>query len=226
MQLIYPSKNLLKTVFFTCMCILISLSLFSQASAVNIIVDLEWKVCVGDSKTYTVSELFEEADIDGNGDPATVKKTIIDIDNNTVEVVLMEGSTLTVEVIALNESAFIQVTYNKNVTAKTRLDTGIFLQKTTEDRAYWEQVAKENSGCRVNGDLFTLKQTINGIDSVKKYNMTSGWLEYSHQSYEASVEEFSALNYQANTASFDLLFSFLGILILAIIVRNKMSSRK
>ncbi|MHA2253766.1 MAG: hypothetical protein ACXAD7_25625 [Candidatus Kariarchaeaceae archaeon] len=208
------------------MCILISFSLFSQASAVNVDVDLEWKVSVGNSKTYTVSELFEEADLDGNGDPTTVKKTVIDINNNTVEVVLMKGSTLTVEVIALNKSAFIQVTYNKNVTAKTRLDTGIFLQKTTEDWAYWEQVAKENSGCKVNGDLFILKQTINGIDSVKKYNMTSGWLEYSHQSHEASVSEFSAIEYQANTTSYDLLFSLLSIPFLAIITRKMMSYRK
>ena len=51
--------------------------------------------------------------------------------------------------------------------------------------------------------------------------MTSGWLEYSHKSYDDAVEEISALEYQTKHVSSDLVFSFLGFLILASIVRTK-----
>jgi hypothetical protein len=221
MQLIYPHKNVFKTVILTVISILICFSLFLQGLAIPNSVDLEWKVSIGDSKTYFISNLYEKADYDGNGNPSTVLANVIDTNNNSVKVVLMKGSTITVEVIDLNESALIQISYNNNVTIKPHLDDGNFLQKATIDRSYWEQVAKENTGCSVSGELFTLKQTSSGVDSIKKYNMTSGWLEYSHKSYDDNVEEFSALDYQAKQVSFDLVFSFLGILILVAIARNK-----
>ncbi|MHA2175519.1 MAG: hypothetical protein ACXABI_11875 [Candidatus Hodarchaeales archaeon] len=223
MRLIYPFKNLLKTVVFTSICILIGLSLFLQSSNATVLVDLEWKVNVGDSKTYIISKLCEEADYDGNGDPTTILTLITDINKESVEILLMEGSTFTVEIISLNDSALIQITYNGNITTQPQLDKGRFIEKTTEEQGYWEQVAKDNPGCSTSGDLFTLEQTINDIDSVRKYNMTSGWLEYSHRSYDDAFEEFSGLDFKpiSEHADFSFLFSFLGILVLGTLIRIK-----
>ena len=223
MQLIYPPKNVLKIIVFTVVCVLISFSFFLQGSVGVTSVNLEWKVNVGDSKTFILADFYEEADYDGNGDPSSFLKVITTIDNSSVEVLLKKGSTFTIEVLNLNESALIQITYNQNVTSKSILDTGNFLQKTTEDFSYWKQIAKENAGCSTNGDFFTLKQTINGIDSVKKYNMSSGWLEYSHQSYGIAVEEFSSLEYRfiKSSSGFEFLLGFIALFVLIPLLRNK-----
>lgn len=223
MQLIYTPKNLLKTIVFTIVCVLIGFSFFLQGSVGVTSVNLEWKVNVGDSKTFIVAELYEEADYDGNGDPSSVLNVITTIDNSSVEVLLKKGSTFTIEVLNLNESALIQITYNQNVTSKPMLDSGKYLQKTTDDFSYWQQIAKDNAGCSISSDFFILKQTISGIDSVKKYNMTSGWLEYSHQSYGIAVEEFSSLEYRADKSSpgFNFLLSFIALFVLIPLLRNK-----
>ena len=62
MQLFYSPKNVFKTFLFDVLCIFISFLFFLQGSSGLSNANLELKVNVADSKTFTVSELYEEVD--------------------------------------------------------------------------------------------------------------------------------------------------------------------
>ncbi|MFX1512892.1 MAG: hypothetical protein ACFFCQ_09925 [Promethearchaeota archaeon] len=172
---------------------------FTQSNDEN----LEWKVKVGDKKTYEIKK------INLNG---THEDTVeIDTKEGEVNVTLKKGSKMTIEITILNETEFAYgiVKYD-NIKAIER-DISYFIMPTTNNMTYWEEWAaaeedewyEENTtySCWVEEEYITVEHSVNFEDfyseSLVTRNWKTGWLvrhynlfhDYEEGVFEVLLEE-------------------------------------
>ena len=165
--------------------------------------DLEWKVNVGDSQTYTFNNCFDDLDSDGDGDKSTQTITVTDEEGDSVNVTIKKGSTMKVEITELNEppgegvysGATIKITYNGKVTTPAQADAyafcydwlGTSFVRKTGNKSYWEEQCSrypEDRNCSFDGDLivFSAEQLEYPFTGERRWkyecqlNWTTGWL--------------------------------------------------
>ena len=151
--------------------------------------NLEWKVAVGDVKTFTFTKLYDLNDYDGDGDPYT-QSSFIELENGTeIDLKIRAGSTYSFEVLTLDEYATLQATIDGYELGPMDSGSGI-VAKTVDNQTYWEEYATQISGgyqnVSVEGNLlvYQMRDTWNfgeTQESIRKMNWKTGWLSYMYQ---------------------------------------------
>ncbi|PWI48842.1 hypothetical protein CEE45_04600 [Candidatus Heimdallarchaeota archaeon B3_Heim] len=150
--------------------------------------DLDWKVAVGDSMRYTFTKLFDLNDYDEDGSPYTQKISFVAENGSEIELSIREGSQLLCEIVTLDEYATIQLTLD-GIKSEPSEGGGSFVTKTTDNRTYWEEFAKqantEFQNVTVEGNLVVYRSVDNWDDrtyySMSKINWRTGWFSYIYQ---------------------------------------------
>ncbi len=183
-----------KTIIYTSLFILVLLKL----STINLAVasveitdqsifepNLEWKVSVGDVKQFTYRKVYDLYDSDEDGNPNT-QRMYAELENGTeTEITITSGSTLSCEILALDEYATIQITIN-GIELDPQEGGGGVLMKTTDNKTYWEEIASqisdEHQNVSVEGNLLVHRSKDSWSDKtfvgITKTNWKTGWLEY------------------------------------------------
>ncbi|MFX0051374.1 MAG: hypothetical protein ACFFAJ_09700 [Candidatus Hodarchaeota archaeon] len=153
---------------------------------------LEWKVKVGEVKTLKFNKVFEVEDYDEDGSQNSVRMEIETESGVRQNITIKAGSTITIEILELNDDeAKVQIAYN-GVKMKPYPDSGGYIRKTTDNRTYWEEYVEEYTEEGVDGLTVTLEgdyliyRSGHSYDSTNyntthKVNWKTGWMSYMHQ---------------------------------------------
>ena len=175
--------------------------------------EYEWKVNFGDSMTYTYSKYVDFRDEDGNGDAYSTT-----ISNNSVEVVIKNGTQFICEIISLNEWASVQLIY-KGVKLPPS-ESSLYVMKTVDNRTYWEtsleQLPARNP--TIVGNLIISQEkdvTSSGkiFERVNKLNWKTGWIVYLYSKESNATHLIRELELTTGTVELTHGFDFLSILI-------------
>lgn len=186
--------------------------------------ELKWMVTEGDSKTYKISSMYDPQDKDGDGNPNSRTGSSIGEDGNLVEIVLKIGTKIKVEIITLNDSATIQLTYDDTIT-RARQDTDHFITKTIDNRTYWEKETEQQTEMSVQGNLLVTEQTVEKETIIKKVNWKTGWLEYFYIKDGEAEEGISAVS-TGIISGFETIPLFSSILLVIILNSKKIEKTR
>ena len=219
------------------------------ASARYSVQKCEWKVEVGDTQTYTITKCFDDLDMDEDGNKHNLKANVTDDEGNLVEVTLKRGSTLEVEIIALenemSNQTITKLTFDGKIAEEISdysffYNMSPFVIKTVDNKSYWEAHA-ETYNISVEGELLvkTEEETIRfisltTIEMTFKWNWETGWLTY--WSFKMYTEEKTDFEFELsigicpytdtttstkNTSGWNVLWVLLGLSIIISLRRWK-----
>ncbi len=189
--------------------------------------NLEWKVSVGDVKTFTYTKTYDLYDFDEDGNPNT-QRMYVETENGTeIEITIKAGSTLSCEILALDDYATIQITINGVKLDPSEGGGGGIVMKTTDNKTYWEtyasQASNEYQNVSVEGNFVVYSSVEEWSDGTyeyrSKFNWRTGWLESIYNKETNSTHllremEISSGGYPGLTPGFEIspLYAFLIIL--------------
>ncbi len=174
------------TIFFTfIILLLVYTSIVSATMTVTNDSEFEWKVEVGDIKKMTYTKVFNVYDPDEDGSAHTITGMHTAENGSKVELTVKKGSTVEYEIIALDDNALIQISLNG---VKFPTKEASVVTKTTDNKSYWEEYAKLNSGkfnnYSLNGDLLVISHELytesGDYISIDEKNWKTGWHVYSY----------------------------------------------
>ena len=169
------------------------LMLTSIEASAQIVVDLEWKVEVGDSITMTCEKYYDSSDWDENGDPNSYETVFGDKDGNVHNITVKKGLKYKIEIISLQEYATVQMTVDGHVSEPMEDDYNSYVRKTVDNKSYLEEEAKRlqeestNEEYSVEGDFLVTRSEYTSSfsdqtqESVRKLNWKTGWWSYQSQ---------------------------------------------
>lgn len=206
----------------------------------------EWKVKVGDSMTYTLSKYFDIRDIDGNGDAESKNYSVLKEDGTSEDVILKKGSKYTVNITALNHSATFQLIFGNITSNKRHSGMGDYLQKTIDNKSYWEREAIvdslnifDDTNYTVEGNYYVQWKFDSKDQGYElKRNWKTGWIIYLYEkvtndTHTIREEEITSVEYTPTTTrttttqritgiqGIEIITIFVGLTIIAIVVSRK-----
>ena len=198
----------------------------------------EWKVKVGDSRTYTLSKYIDLEDSDGNGDTESETLSIQDEDGEMVNVTLRKDTKYTVEITALNGDATTQTTYGNIVAKETTPYYNKVVWKTIDNKTYWEEYVKMYSSAlgnvTIEGNPTIIESDLDGpygttAESKRIWDWKTGWITYlyskisndTHTIFEQEITSGSS-----GIGGFEITTIFVGLTIIAIVVSRKKQNMK
>jgi len=206
----------------------------------------EWKVKVGDSRTYTLSKYFDIRDVDGNGDPESKIYSVTKEDGTKENITWKKGTKYTINITALGDhSATFQLIFG-NITSNKRTSGigGGHIRKTIDNKSYWEfktiidsyPFVGENVNYTVEGNNYVkklLRYTNYGVkyELISKRNWKTGWLTYSYEkttndTHTKWEEEITSGSSSIGITSIEITTIFVGLTIIAIVVSRKRQQTK
>ncbi|MFX0152481.1 MAG: hypothetical protein ACFFAJ_16960 [Candidatus Hodarchaeota archaeon] len=216
----------------------------SSSSALSLH-ELEWKVKIGDSKTYTVDKYFDDTDFDGDGDKYKQTVEVTDEDGERVDVVLEKGTTLKVTITDLNDIATVKFTCDSNVTTG---ETSILLPslfalpaqsmvaKTVDNKKYWENLAENKHGMSVEGDFVVIEDILTDLTldpeteiTVKRRNWKTGWVTYVHRKITNWTDTIAEIEFSTEAAGlpgFKITPIVLGIVVITLLAFSLYLNRR
>jgi hypothetical protein len=190
--------------------------------------DLEWKVKVGDSKTYVVDKWFDDSDLDGDGDKNTQTTEVTDEDGKIVEVIWQKGLTIKTTITDLNSNPTVKFTFNGEVTSEETIPVLPTVFKTIDNKTYWENLAESNNAISVEGDLVINETKIEVFDltmtNLIKTNWKTGWVTYLKLDAANSTHTVSEIIYSEKgdgVPGFEMAPILLGIVVITLLVYKK-----
>ncbi len=192
---------------------------------------LEWKVNVGDSQTYELTQYLDVDDTDGDGDIHSTYLTILDENGHQVNITWKVGSKVKYTVTHLNDSgAYLKRTYDGKITGQEARTT-LAVQKTIDNRTFWEEYTQGFStptrNASVNGDLIIIEEDIflaaETLHEVYKFNWRTGWLTYRSQKlYNSSMTMVEIILSKASSGIIPLEFPYIlsGVFVLVLFLRK------
>lgn len=129
----------------------------------------EWKVKIGDKKTYTYTKYSRE------GQNTWTRE--ITTESGKANVTMKKGLRTMVEITKLTSSAaYGKTTYNGEVTQIESMVTEVM--KVYSSREDWEAAVEALGGFyKLEGDLLVFTSSSN---TIMKWNINTGWLTYSY----------------------------------------------
>ena len=196
----------------------------SASDAQYVTQELEWRVEVGDTKTYIVTKLNKDG---------TPYKYLEEVDTlqGPVNITMKEGTTITLEILELNRGAHLNCIYNDDLIADGN-DFCYYVRKTTTNKTYWaEQLDEGYDEVSFTEELIIVKReevVNNSVNRlyVSKLNFMTGWLESEAVKVANSTHTFT--EWELAAANMDLAhdtsFSFpiwFSALVLPILIYRK-----
>ena len=208
------------------------ISSFASLGLINA-VELEWKVAVGDSITFELTQYYDKSDGDGDGNINTHQFTITDENDHSVNITWTTGSKIKDTITQLNESgAYIKRTYDGKVTGK-ETKTTVIVQKTVDNVTYWKEYAQlittSTRNASVEGTLFVVEEKYilppanDTFLETLKYDLPSGWLVYQYQKLYNSTTVIGEATFTKTTgglASLEIPIIFTGVVVVALFRRR------
>lgn len=194
----------------------------------------EWKVKVGDSKTYEVTKYYDAYLINYDGNPDEENVTVGD-----QTYIYKKDITVKVEITKLNSIAEVNETYYGEVTISNALGTtpqgSPWVDKTIDNKTYWEEFLPDDPTGAINytvGDNLVeekgkkpwiLDATITW-EWTSKINYKTGWLEYMYQTLYNSSTTLTEVEFSVKGGAvpgFELPILLVGLFVVTILVYRK-----
>ena len=186
--------------------------------------ELEWRVHVGDTKTYIVTKL--------NKDEIPYEYLEeVDTPQGPANVTMKKGTTITLEILELNHGARLNCIYNDDLIADGD-DFSYYVGKTTANKSYWEEQFDEGYdevSFTEESIIVKREEVVNeSVYSlyVSELNFMTGWLEseavkVANSTYTFIEWELAALNTDlAQVTSFSVSVWFSAV-VFAVIIHKK-----
>jgi hypothetical protein len=168
--------------------------------------DREWKVEVGDTKTYRLTKYYDTEDLDNNGDPNSEDFSFENIEGETINMTRQVGLTITYEIIELEPvtapgggRAIAQISFNGVKKKQEELDQAPVFP-VIDNKSYYEKLVKGinekdpippliSHFASLDGNIYTYEHTMNTtLDStvfrISKSNWKTGWITYKYTRFE------------------------------------------
>lgn len=199
--------------------------------------ELEWKVSVGDSLTYKLTQYFDKEDTDGDGNINTNLFEITDENGHLVNITWQIGSKIKDTITQLNDSgAWLKRTYDGKITSEER-KYALSVQKTTDNLTYWEEHTQSLitpfRNASADGDLVIVEEEIaignNTLQNIFKFNWKTGWIIYRSQKfYNASmiIAEVVMSEFSTSVPSLEFPIVISSCIVLIIYVRKSQFNKK
>ncbi|MHA2155461.1 MAG: hypothetical protein ACXABU_09020 [Candidatus Hodarchaeales archaeon] len=214
-----------KFTLVTILSLILSISSLNISAVILEDPEFEWKVSVGDSKTFVYKKYYNIFDTDGNGDPYSTNVTIANIDCDPVNITLKAGLKAKVEIIELEPIPKIQKTYDGILTPITDslwIYVTHAMGKTVVNRTYWEDQSFQNVesdqfnnytyAAYLDGDYFVesseaVSKNLPGLSfkGILKRNWKTGWFTYYH--YKRQNETHTLMELEISTKTSGIFFN-------------------
>ncbi|UCE12766.1 MAG: hypothetical protein JSV04_11295 [Candidatus Heimdallarchaeota archaeon] len=222
-----------RNIRYFCFGILLFLALSVFSSPVQAAQTPEWKVSVGDSKTYEVTKYYDAYLINLDGDPNK--------ENNTVggkTYTYEKDITIKVEITKLNAIAEVDETYYDEVTVSNALGTTpqgqAWVSKTIDNKTYWEDMIPDPTptlNVTLDGNLIVTTAKMPWLfdatitwEYSNKINWKTGWLEYMYQTLYNSTGTLTEVEFSVKGAAapgFELPTLLVGLFAATLVVLRK-----
>ena len=172
-----------RVIIFICLSIILSPSFVLSSSNSLDTSNVEWKVAVGDSITYTYTKFFDRFDTDRNGDPFSRLLTIVNTDSEVVNITVKRGLKIKAMIHNLPESGEdsqlvdIQLSFNGITTEVNQYVSflvGVIVRETIDNESYWKalEVHQSEVGTSYN---FTISEYVEGNEFIREYHSIYSW---------------------------------------------------
>ncbi|MHA2096746.1 MAG: hypothetical protein ACW98F_19195 [Candidatus Hodarchaeales archaeon] len=202
--------------------------------------ELKWKVKVGDSQNYTIMELYDQSDIDRDGNPNFLTTEIESENGDLINVTVKKGSNIEVEIAELGFFAILKYTYNGEVSTKAQDDSSLtrYVMQTVDDKSYWEDWVQFKKNYLIEGPFLVeslssqINEDITSEFEIKR-DWKTGWIMYQrwriyndstvvfhHEFCATSYEPFSSESTTTHLTCNSLILMMMGISVVAILKKE------
>ncbi len=170
----------------------------------------EWKVKIGDKKSYTYTKYNREGESEWTREITT--------ESGKANVTMKKGLQITIEITKLTStSAYGKTTYNKEVTQIESAVTEVM--KVYDSKEDWEAALESLGGSyKLEGDLLVFNPA---ASTLMKWDIKTGWLTYSYMKIGKSEVEMTEGTGAAESSPILLLVNLTALVIITMIGKKR-----